>query len=192
MKISVSRILTAIILGTIYAATLAQTIMLVPPLDPNTKKYNEGKSCFNFKLGLFKEDVLRETKRNDWDLGYGFLSIGEEDWFTLHFASRSVMQDLGDRNWDNPGKVPVLEPLPPFPKDKPRKVTIDSSADTHKQWAKDTHNVAKILQGHMYALHVKNDADDFYVLLRVNELEQGKHCTISWQRVPSPEQQAEP
>ena len=192
MKISGYRILVAVALGKAYSAALAQTITLVPPVNPVTKNYDEGKSCFNFKLGLLKETVLKETKKNEWDLAYGFLSIDGEDWFTLHFASRSVIQDLGERNWDNPGTVPVLEPLPPFPKDKPREITIDASADTHGKWAKATHNMAKIFPGHMYALHVKNDADDFYVLFRVNDLEQNKRCTISWQRVPSPEQPAAP
>ncbi|HET8891120.1 MAG TPA: hypothetical protein VFQ41_19605 [Candidatus Angelobacter sp.] len=190
MKISVTRTLAAIALGVFCAAALAQpvrTVTLVPPMDPVTKKYDEGKSCFNFKLGLLKETVLRETKRNDWDLGYGSLSINEEDWFTLHFAARSVIEDLGERDWNHPGTVPVLEPLPPFPKDKPRVITIDSSADTHQKWAKATHNMAKIRLGHMYALHVKNDIDDFYVMLRVDELEQKKRCTISWRLIPSPQ-----
>jgi len=170
MKISVSRIFSAFVLSTVYAAAFAQTVTLVPPLDPVTKKYDEGKSCFNFKLGLLKETVLKDTKKNDWDLGYGFLSIGDEDWFILHTATRSVIKDLGERNWENPGPVQVLEPLPPFQKDKPREITIDSSADTHQRWAKATHNMAKIFPGHMYALHVKRDADDFYVLFRVNDL----------------------
>jgi hypothetical protein len=186
MRISVSRILVVAALGIAYSAALAQTITLVPPLNPITQKYDEGKSCFNFKLGLLKETVLKDTKKNEWDLAYGFLSIGGEDWFTLHSASRSVIQDLGERNWDNPGTVPVLEPLPPFPKG------LDASADTHKKWAKAMRNMAKIFPGHMYALHVKNDAGDFYVLFRVNDLEQNKRCTISWQRGPSPEQPTAP
>ena len=192
MKISSSRILVAIALSAAFAAALGQTVTLVPPVDPVTRKYDEGRSCFNFKLGVLKETVLKETKKNDWDLSYGFLSIGGEDWFTLHFAARSVIKDLGELNWDSPGTVPVLEPLPPFPKDKPREITVDSSGDTHKEWAKATPTVAKALLGHLYALHVKNDADDFYVLFRVEELEQGKRCVISWRRVPSPEQPQTP
>jgi len=170
-----------------YASAFTQTITLLPPVDPVSKKYYEGNSCINFKLGLLKGEVLKRTKKNDWDLAYGFLSISEQDWFTLHCAARSVIQDLGERNWDNPGAVPVLEPLPPFDKGKPRNITIDSSADTHKQWAAATHNMAKIIEGHMYALHVENESEDFYVLLRVNALEQHTRCTISWEIVPTPQ-----
>jgi len=164
-----------------------QTVTLVPPMNPVTKKYNEGKSCFSFKLGLLKEALPRDSKRDfQWDLGYGFLNIAEEDWFTLHFAARSVIQDLGEGDWSHPRPVPALEPLPPFPKDKTRQVTIDASGDTHRKWAKATHNMAKICLGHMYGLHIKNDVDDFYVLFRVDELEQKRRCAISWRYVPAP------
>src|SRR5262249_38258542 len=186
MKISASRVLLAVSLSTVCAAALAQTVTLSPPRDPTTQKYDEGKSCFSFKLGALKEIVLKETKRNDWDLGYGFLSIGGQDWFGLHFLSRSVIKDLGELKWDDPVTVPVLEPLPPLAKDKPRQVTIDSSGDTHKEWAKTTRTFAKVLLGHIYAVHVKNDVDDFYVLFRVEDFEQNKYCTISWRRIPSP------
>jgi hypothetical protein len=80
----------------------------------------------------------------------------------------------------------------PSPKDKPREITVDASADTHQKWAKATHNMAKILQGHMYALHVKNDIDDSYVMLRVDELKQKKRCTISWRLIPSPQPEPAP
>jgi hypothetical protein len=113
MKISASGVLLAVSLSTVCAAALAQTVTLSPPHDPTTKKYDEGKSCFSFKLGALKEVVLKQTKRNDWDLGYGFLSIGGQDWFRLHFASRSVIKDLGELKWDDPVTVPPLEPLPP-------------------------------------------------------------------------------
>jgi len=189
MKVFASRILAALALAMLSSVALGQavrTVTLAPPMNPVTKKYNEGKSCFNFKLGQLKEIVLKQTQKNDWDLGYGFMHINQEDWFTLHFASRSVIEDLGERDWNHPGAVPFLEPLPPIPEDKPRKVTIDVSGGTFEKWTRDTHNMAKVNLGHMYALHIKNDIDDFYVMLRVDELEQQKRCTISWRIVPAP------
>jgi hypothetical protein len=165
----------------------SRTVTLRPPLDPVTKKYDEGKACFSFKLGMLKETVLKETKKNDWDLGYGFVAISGEDWFRLHFAARSVMQDLGELDWDNPGTIPALEPLPPVPDGERRQVTIDASGDTHKEWAKTTRSFAKVILGHMYVLRVKYDASDFYVLFRVEEFEQNKRCTISWRVIPPPE-----
>lgn len=161
------------------------TVTLYPPTDPVTKKYDEGKSCFSFKRGLLKE-VTRST--TDWDLGYGFLSIAEEDWFRLHFApeNRSVIKDLGQFNWDEPITVPVLEPRPPVPKGQQQSITIDSSGDTGKAWAENTRIFAKVVLGHMYLLHIKDESDDFYVMFRVEEFEQSNHCTISWRFVSPP------
>jgi hypothetical protein len=34
---------------------------------------------------------------------------------------------------------------------------------------------------------VKDAQADFYVLFRVEEIEQGVHCTISWAQIPAPE-----
>jgi hypothetical protein len=40
--------------------------------------------------------------------------------------------------------------------------------------------------GHMYAVHVVDRAEDFYVLFRVESLVRGDNCTITWKRVPAP------
>jgi hypothetical protein len=162
------------------------TVTLYPPVDPVTKKYDEGKSLFSFKRGLLKEVT---KSKSDWDLGYGFLAIRDEDWFRLHFApeNRSVIKDLGEFNWDEHFTVPVLEPRPAVEKGKQRQITIDSSGDTHKQWAETTQEFAKVVLHHMYLLHVKDETADFYVMFRVEEHEQQRRCTISWRRVPDPE-----
>lgn len=44
----------------------------------------------------------------------------------------------------------------------------------------------KAVVGHMYAIHVVNDANDFYVLFRVEALTKGDSCTISWRLIPAP------
>src|SRR5260370_23058625 len=113
-------------LAALSTSLAAQTVTLVPPRDPVTGKYDEGKSCFSFKYGLAKE-----ITKGRWDLGYGFLSISDQDWFTLNPTSNencSVIRDLGKLDWKGPFTVPVLEPLPELPKGKWREITIDSSA----------------------------------------------------------------
>lgn len=161
------------------------TVTLYPPLDPTTKKYDEGRSCFSFKLGLLKE-VTKDN--NDWDIGYGFVAIDNQGWFRLHFAAenRSAIKDLGSHNWDEPVSVPVLAPRPPLEKGKEEHIAIDASADTHKTWAKNTQIFAKVVLGHMYLIHVKDDTTDFYVMFRVEEFEQHKYCKISWRPIPAP------
>jgi hypothetical protein len=44
----------------------------------------------------------------------------------------------------------------------------------------------KAVLGHMYVIRVVNDVDDFYVAFRVEEVERGSKCTISWRIVPDP------
>ncbi len=51
---------------------------------------------------------------------------------------------------------------------------------------------AKAIPGHMYVLRVVDDAEDFYVLFRVESLVRGDNCTITWKRVPAPDAQAHP
>lgn len=44
----------------------------------------------------------------------------------------------------------------------------------------------KAIPGHMYVIRVVNEVDDFYVAFRVEEVERGSNCTISWRIVPAP------
>jgi len=125
----------------------------------------------------------------DWDLGYGFLAISDQDWFEVSHApwNRSVMRDLGKLNWFDQFKVPILVPLPELAKGERRNITVDSSADTHSAWAATTEIFAKVVVGHMYAIHVKDDEADYYALFRVEDHIQRDHCTISWKVIDSPE-----
>jgi hypothetical protein len=45
---------------------------------------------------------------------------------------------------------------------------------------------AKAVVGHVYVMRVVDDAEDFYVLFRVESLVRGDNCTITWKRVPAP------
>jgi hypothetical protein len=39
---------------------------------------------------------------------------------------------------------------------------------------------------HIYVIHVVDDARDFYALFRVEALQRGDQCTISWKLIPAP------
>lgn len=45
----------------------------------------------------------------------------------------------------------------------------------------------KAIIGHMYVIHVVDKKRDFYALFRVEALERGDNCTITWKLIPSPE-----
>src|ERR1044071_5014358 len=110
-----------------------QTVTLYPPLDKSTGKYDEARGCFSFKLGSNK---LPDSA--DWDLGYGFASINNEDWLLISVSTdrRSVMKDLGRYNWSDRFVVPALDPLPMLKEGESRQIRVDASADTHKEWAR--------------------------------------------------------
>jgi len=161
-----------------------QTITLYPPKDKATGRYDETRACFSFKMGRNKL-----PNSTDWDLGYGFATIAKEDWLrvgTTGRDKRSVMKEIGEYNWSDPFQIPALEPLPELKEGERRLITVDSSGDTHQQWAKTTSHFAKAKAGYMYLVHVKDAQADFYVLFRVEEIEQGDHCTISWAQIPAP------
>ncbi|HXG91839.1 MAG TPA: hypothetical protein VNN73_05640 [Blastocatellia bacterium] len=163
-------------------AITPQTITLYPPSDKASDKYDETRACFSFKFGRNKS-----PNSTDWDLGYGFANIGGEDWLMVGTTSRdkrSVMKELGEYNWSDNFEIQTLEPLPELKEGEQRHITLDSSADTHKAWARSTTHFAKAKAGHIYLLHVKDSQADFYVLFRIEEIEQQHHCTISWKRVP--------
>jgi hypothetical protein len=44
----------------------------------------------------------------------------------------------------------------------------------------------KAVSGHLYVIHVVDDTRDFYALFRVEELQRGDSCTISWKLIPEP------
>lgn len=161
-----------------------QSVTLYPPNDKATGKYDEGRACLSFNPGVRKQDA-----NNHWDVGYGFAAINDEDWFILHTSNenRTAIKDLGELSWSNMFKVPMLEPLPMLPKGERRKVTVDSSGDTGKRWARTTNMMAKVVTGHMYLMRIKDEERDFYVMFRVEEFEQGSYCTITWRLIPSPE-----
>jgi hypothetical protein len=38
----------------------------------------------------------------------------------------------------------------------------------------------------MYVVHVVDDKRDFYALFRIDALQPGNNCTISWKMIPPP------
>lgn len=44
----------------------------------------------------------------------------------------------------------------------------------------------KAIVGHIYVIHVVDDSRDFYALFRVEALQRGDNCTVSWKLIPEP------
>jgi hypothetical protein len=47
-------------------------------------------------------------------------------------------------------------------------------------------NMLRAVLKHIYVIHVVDDTRDFYALFRVDALERGDNCTISWKLIPPP------
>ncbi len=196
------------------------TTLYSPNKYPNTRK----KICIQFHAP--------EGTSEPCDLFYGNLYAGDElDWFQSSGAAgnRSVIKDLGSRNWNSALQVPAVEPLPKLKPGEQRQVTIDVSGADGKdgcpgapgQPGADADGIVrnqnpisagskptdpcpqrpnkrdgkpkidplfvKAIVEHMYVIHVVDDVRDFYALFRVEALERGDNCTISWQFIPAPE-----
>jgi hypothetical protein len=75
-----------------------------------------------------------------------------------------------------PRSAPAHEAVPPSPA-KPKR---DGKPKVDPVFA-------KALLNHMYVVHVVDEVNDFYVLLRVESVERGDSCTVSWRVVSRPE-----
>ena len=170
---------------TVYGAgPYQQTVTLLVPRNPATGSYDERRACLSFTA------ALTEATENQCDLRYGFLAINNEDWFGVSAGNekRSVIKDLGKKDWSDSFRIPVLRALPELKKGETRTISVDASADTHKRWAETNGIYAKAIEGHMYLVHIKDEAWDFYALFRVERLTQRNNCVISWSLIQSPEQ----
>lgn len=75
-------------------------------------------------------------------------------------------------------KVNAGVPVPPSPP-PPALPTLRREPVVDSHWV-------KAVVGHIYVMHVVDDASDYYALFRVEALERGDNCTISWKVVPAP------
>ena len=169
--------------------------------------------CLNFRSGPSRSTAepcdlrygsLYVGNDHDW-----FQSSGAR-------GHRSVIKDLGSLNWDQAFTVPVVTPLPKLQPGEQRKIAVDASGADGADGAPGVDGdgglrprlletgsarparsrldgkprvdsmFAKAIVGHMYVIHVVHDTDDFYVVFRVEEVERGSSCTVSWRFVPDP------
>lgn len=177
------------------------------------------RSCVSFR-------EPSDTSSRSCDVRYGALYVGDDlDWFASSAAgaNRSLIKDLGAKNWDDDFTVPVVEPLPKLKPGEQRVITIDASGadgapgrngasaraqpgpfevgtepnlrsittvgtDRPKKREPRVDPIfVKAIKGHLYVIHVVDDVSDYYALFRVESIERGVHCTISWRLIPSPE-----
>jgi hypothetical protein len=195
------------------SAPAQETVALYSPLQ---YKNDHSRANFNFITG---ETPKRYAP---WHLAYGLLRAGDDfDWFQSAGAgsNRGLIRDLGELKWTDYFDIPVIEPLPKLKPGEQRTITVDTSGADGADGApgadgdgvvrirpNDTRHsrpkhdgkpridpiFVKAVVGHLYAIHVVNDTQDFYALFRVESVTRGDNVTISWRLVPAPISKAIP
>jgi len=84
-------------------------------------------------------------------------------------------------DWDGVVRQKTPEPPPPKPAATPVKKKHDGIPKIDPVFV-------KAVVGHMYVAHIVNDEDDFYALFRVDAIERGAHCVVSWKLIEAPQE----
>jgi hypothetical protein len=74
-----------------------------------------------------------------------------------------------------PSRTP--DELPPIP---------EAAPETRKRKPKVDPIFVRAVVGHLYVIHVVDETRDFYALFRVEALQRGDNCTISWKLIAPP------
>ena len=143
------------------------------------------KSVFNFEYGA-RGDAVLPKRLSRYDIRYGGISEnGDDSWLDIvnRLGARSVITDLGEMSWSEVNHVPVLfaSPLPHTGE------LTHSYAGGKLREISPKEVIVKAVTGHMYVMHIKDRASDYYIMFRVESIAPKGECVLSWKLVPSPE-----
>ena len=140
------------------------------------------KSFYSFSA-MARGDELPEITRNRAQLLYGNYAFDKDsDWFAVSMGGpgSTRIKDLGAKQWSEVVTTPFIS-LAPYSTDGVRAPGRKESYEESSEG-----RVSKVVLNHLYAIHIKEDKEDFYVMLRVDELTPSDNCKISWRVVPAP------
>jgi len=171
--------------------------LLIQKQTPQSNQWEKATVSFR------PEEIYAGSREphNEWDLLYGELNHnGDRDWLRVNCGkhSWSRIRDLGELEWSDEIKVPVLPILPCRTNQRCGRTHIPPPQSGKKIQDEDLNpHIAKPVVGHMYVVHrhrEKRDSDfqspsalfDYYALVRVEELKPNESCTITWKRISAP------
>jgi hypothetical protein len=194
---------------------MAQTSSQLPSTtlySPNKYKTEQKVSCLNLQSGPSQRRYAHCDLRygNLWagdELDWFQSATGEGD--------RTVIKDLGSYEWTAQFEIPAVEPFPKLKPGEQRSITLDTSGADGEEGKPGENGMngdgtvttskpapppgpkrdgkpkidpvfVKAVAGHMYVIHVVDETRDFYALFRVESVERGDNCTISWKPIPAP------
>lgn len=123
--------------------------------------------------------------KNQFHLIYGSVSLNHDsDWFSVSTGGPGLsrIKDLGEKQWSDLVSTPFV-PVNPHTSEGIRSPVPGQSFEESSEG-----RVSKVVAGHVYVIHIKGPKEDFYVILRVDELVPSDRCTISCRVVPPPGQ----
>lgn len=141
-----------------------------------------GRSAYNFYARARSDNWPRSVK-NRAHLLYGSISMNHDsDWFSVSMGgpNRTRIEDLGAKQWTEVSDTPYVT-VAPRSSEGIRAPRPDESYEKSSEG-----RVTRVVLGHLYVIHIKYDNEDYYVMLRVDELVPSDRCTISWRVVPPP------
>ncbi len=148
-----------------------------------------SRSSINLETG--KRGHLRGEPLTEFDLMYGGMVIQKDgkvfpDWFRV-LDSRSMIVDLGAKKWPDVKETPPFpkasKSRPPLPLSK-RPVVIDVSAASTE--VSPYRQVVEVKAGHVYLMRLLHGKKVVYTMFRVESLNSGESCVLSWKQVTPP------
>lgn len=139
--------------------------------------------------------VIRDLGKNDWTDNFTVpeveplakLKPGEQRRIGVDTSGADGADGLpGARGEDGPDADGVVRSKPTHDPSLPVVPSRPPSRPKHDGKPKIDPLFVKAIPGHMYVIHVVDDVNDFYALFRVEALETGDNCTISWKRITAP------
>lgn len=122
----------------------------------------------------------------NFDLTYGNLTLNDDnDWFQVG-DSRSMIRDLGAKQWEDFKETPSFfkgkKPKKPLPLKRPMVLDASAGVKEHSPYQQ----FVRVKPGHMYLMRVVQEHKRTYVMFRVETLTTKDNCVLSWKKVPPP------
>lgn len=146
---------------------------------------NEDHDWFQVSAQPDARTAFRDLGAHDWADSFEvpvvepFPELKEGEQRTFRVDASGADGEDGERGADAADADGVVRPKP-RPAPPPRRPKNDGVPKVDPIFVK-----AQV--GHMYVIRVVNRGEDFYALFRVESLERGDKCTITWKRVPAPD-----
>lgn len=185
-------LLSLVILISAFGSIAGQTnaeLQQVTLYNFSAQQPDASRSAINFETG--KRGHLHSEPPTEFDLMYGGMVIEKDgkvfpDWLRVT-DSRSMIVDLGAKKWQD---FKVTPPFPKASKSRPplplskRPIVIDVSAGSTE--VSPYRQVVEVKAGRVYLMRLLHGKKVVYTMFRVESLNSGESCVLSWKQVRPP------